>query len=203
MEIERDGDTVATVKKALISPLRERFSIDVHDGADLEAKGNIVDHEYEINTTATRSPKCRSGGSGFATPTGSRWIQARTRRWSSPSPCVSIACPTTEGALDPFRSRAVTGRVRSLFGHIRQDATAGAALGVESVPDGLATGLLAGVNPLAGVYGYMVGTVAGALSTSSTFMAVQGTGAMAILVADVTVVHDAADPTARWSRCRS
>ena len=85
----------------------------------------------------------------------------------------------------------MTDRVRSLFGHLRQDATAGAVLGVESVPDGLATGLLAGVNPLAGVYGYMVGTVAGAVSTSSTFMAVQGTGAMAIIVADVTAVHDA------------
>ena len=48
MEIERDGNTVATVKKALITPLRERFSIDVENGEDMEAKGNIVDHEYEI-----------------------------------------------------------------------------------------------------------------------------------------------------------
>ena len=48
MEIERDGDTVATVKKALITPLRDRFSIDLEDGGELSAKGNIVDHEYEI-----------------------------------------------------------------------------------------------------------------------------------------------------------
>ena len=48
MEIERDGRTVATVKKALISPVRDRFSIEVEDGDDLEAKGNIVDHEYKI-----------------------------------------------------------------------------------------------------------------------------------------------------------
>ncbi len=48
MEIERGGRTVATVKKALISPVRDRFSIEVEDGDDLEAKGNIVDHEYEI-----------------------------------------------------------------------------------------------------------------------------------------------------------
>jgi uncharacterized protein YxjI len=48
MEIERDGDTVATIKKALVSPLRDRFSIDLKDGGDLSAKGNIVDHEYEI-----------------------------------------------------------------------------------------------------------------------------------------------------------
>jgi uncharacterized protein YxjI len=48
MEIERDGRTVATVRKALITPLRERFSVDVEGGDDLEAKGNIVDHEYKI-----------------------------------------------------------------------------------------------------------------------------------------------------------
>jgi uncharacterized protein YxjI len=36
------------VKKALVSPLRDRFSIDVEDGDDMEAKGNIVDHEYKI-----------------------------------------------------------------------------------------------------------------------------------------------------------
>ena len=48
MEIERDGKTVATIKKALISPFRERFSIEVEGGEDMEAKGNIVDHEYEI-----------------------------------------------------------------------------------------------------------------------------------------------------------
>ena len=48
MEIERGGATVATVKKALITPLRDRFSIEVEGGEDMEAKGNIVDHEYEI-----------------------------------------------------------------------------------------------------------------------------------------------------------
>jgi uncharacterized protein YxjI len=48
MDVERGGDTVATIKKALVSPLRDRFSIEVHGGDDLEAKGNIVDHEYKI-----------------------------------------------------------------------------------------------------------------------------------------------------------
>jgi uncharacterized protein YxjI len=48
MKIEHDGNTVATVKKALITPLRDRFSIDVERGGELSAKGNIVDHEYEI-----------------------------------------------------------------------------------------------------------------------------------------------------------
>src|SRR3954466_13657324 len=48
MEIERAGKTVATVKKALITPLRDRFSVEVDGGDDMEAKGNIVDHEYKI-----------------------------------------------------------------------------------------------------------------------------------------------------------
>ena len=48
MTVERHGDTVATVKKALITPLRERFKVELEDGGELEAHGNIVDHEYKI-----------------------------------------------------------------------------------------------------------------------------------------------------------
>jgi uncharacterized protein YxjI len=48
MAIERNGQTVATIKNALVSPLRDRYSIEVEDGEDMEAKGNIVDHEFEI-----------------------------------------------------------------------------------------------------------------------------------------------------------
>jgi uncharacterized protein YxjI len=47
MTIERDGDTAATVKKALIG-LRERYNIDLDGGGELHTKGNIVDHDYEI-----------------------------------------------------------------------------------------------------------------------------------------------------------
>jgi uncharacterized protein YxjI len=47
MSIERGGDSVATVKKALIG-IRERYNIDLDGGGELHAKGNIVDHEYEI-----------------------------------------------------------------------------------------------------------------------------------------------------------
>jgi uncharacterized protein YxjI len=48
MELERDGERLATIKKALITPLRDRFAIELDDGAELSAKGNIVDHEYKI-----------------------------------------------------------------------------------------------------------------------------------------------------------
>ncbi len=77
---------------------------------------------------------------------------------------------------------------------LREDAVAGLVLGVESVPDGLAAGLLAGVSPLSGLYAYLFGTFAGGCLTSSSFMAVQATGAMAIVVADVPAVHTASDP---------
>jgi uncharacterized protein YxjI len=45
--IERDGETTATVHKALVG-IRDRFAIDVEHGADMKAHGNVVDHEYEI-----------------------------------------------------------------------------------------------------------------------------------------------------------
>jgi sulfate permease, SulP family len=77
---------------------------------------------------------------------------------------------------------------------LRQDAVAGLVLGVESVPDGLAAGLLAGVSPLSGLYAYLFGTIGGSFFTSSAFMAVQATGAMAIIVADVPAVHTGDDP---------
>jgi uncharacterized protein YxjI len=58
--IERDGDTAATVHKALVG-IRDRFAIDIKDGADMKARGNVVDHEYEIerdgDTVATISKK--------------------------------------------------------------------------------------------------------------------------------------------------
>ncbi len=36
------------MKKALISPLRDRFLVKVKNGPDLDVKGNILDHEYTI-----------------------------------------------------------------------------------------------------------------------------------------------------------
>jgi uncharacterized protein YxjI len=50
MEIERGGRTVATVKKALISPLRDRFDVTIEGASDWDVQGNIVDHEYEIKS---------------------------------------------------------------------------------------------------------------------------------------------------------
>ena len=49
MEVEdAGGRRAAMVKKALITPIRERWTVNVADGPDLEVQGNILDHEYTI-----------------------------------------------------------------------------------------------------------------------------------------------------------
>jgi len=49
MEVEdAHGKQVAMVKKAIISPVRDRFTVKIKNGPDLEVKGNILDHEYSI-----------------------------------------------------------------------------------------------------------------------------------------------------------
>ncbi|MBK7180005.1 MAG: SulP family inorganic anion transporter [Chloroflexi bacterium] len=71
---------------------------------------------------------------------------------------------------------------------IGEDLTAGLVLGIQSIPDGLANGLLALINPIYGLYGYMMGTFSGAFFTSSAFMSIQATSAMALVVASVPQV---------------
>ena len=55
MEIEdRDGHSVATVKEAMVTPLRERWTVKVANGPDLDVQGNILDHEYTIDDGRSR-----------------------------------------------------------------------------------------------------------------------------------------------------
>ena len=49
MEIEDpDGRRMGLIQKALITPLRERFEVEVPDQPELKVRGKILDHEYEI-----------------------------------------------------------------------------------------------------------------------------------------------------------
>jgi uncharacterized protein YxjI len=45
-----NGETLATIKKALITPLRDRWTVKVGNGPDMEIQGNILDHEYTIES---------------------------------------------------------------------------------------------------------------------------------------------------------
>jgi SulP family sulfate permease len=72
---------------------------------------------------------------------------------------------------------------------IGSDLVAGLTLGIESVPDSMAAAVLAGVNPIHGLYAVMLSTPVGALFTSSAFMSVQTTSAMSLLVASTAAVQ--------------
>ncbi len=49
MEVEdAGGHRIAMVKKAMISPLRDRWVVKIGDGPDLDVQGNILDHEYTV-----------------------------------------------------------------------------------------------------------------------------------------------------------
>jgi uncharacterized protein YxjI len=67
MTIERAGETVATVKKALFTPLRERYDVEFERGGKWQVKGNIVDHQYEIEVD----------GGGAIAEVGKKWFRVR------------------------------------------------------------------------------------------------------------------------------
>lgn len=48
MTILRGGETIATVKKAWFTPFGDKFEVGVKGGDDLVAKGDFLDHDYEI-----------------------------------------------------------------------------------------------------------------------------------------------------------
>ena len=60
------------------------------------------------------------------------------------------------------------------------DLTAGLTTGIANIPDAMASSILAGVNPVQGLYAIMIGTPLGAIFGSSAFMNVAVTSALAI-----------------------
>jgi uncharacterized protein YxjI len=48
------GETPATVKKALITPLRDRWTVKVGNGPDLQVQGNILNHQYTIGEGSSK-----------------------------------------------------------------------------------------------------------------------------------------------------
>src|SRR5688572_32540178 len=67
-----------------------------------------------------------------------------------------------------------------LRGSLRQDGIAGLNSAVSSVPDGMASGILAGVNPIYGLYACMVGPIAGGIFSSTRLMIIATTSAASL-----------------------
>ncbi len=68
--------------------------------------------------------------------------------------------------------------------NIGRDVIAGVTTAIANIPDAMANAVLAGVNPVNGLHALLVGTPSAALTTSSQFMTVAVTAAMALAVGD-------------------
>ena len=51
------GEKVAEVKRALITPIRERWVVKIADGPDLEVQGDLLAHEYRIGDGKHKAAK--------------------------------------------------------------------------------------------------------------------------------------------------
>jgi uncharacterized protein YxjI len=66
MVIERDGDTVAKVHKKLFSPLHHRMLIELADGQEWTATGDIIEKNYVIESEQ-----------GVVAQTSRKWFRIR------------------------------------------------------------------------------------------------------------------------------
>ena len=66
MTIEGPAGKVASVKKALFTPLHERYEVDFEAGGKWETHGNLVDHKYEIKA-----------GDAKVAEIGKQWFKVR------------------------------------------------------------------------------------------------------------------------------
>lgn len=66
----------------------------------------------------------------------------------------------------------------------KQDALAAVTTGIANIPDGMASAVLAGVNPIYGIYTLIIGTPIAALTISTQLMVVNTTSAMTLVAVD-------------------
>jgi uncharacterized protein YxjI len=54
MKIDRPGRPSATIKKAMITPLRDRYVLEADDVGEISIQGNLVDHEYTFESNGAK-----------------------------------------------------------------------------------------------------------------------------------------------------
>src|SRR4051812_37119294 len=64
---------------------------------------------------------------------------------------------------------------------LRKDSVAGLTVAVASVPEGMAGGILAGVNPMYGLYANIIGPLVGSVFSSTQLMVIQNTSAVSLV----------------------
>jgi SulP family sulfate permease len=73
--------------------------------------------------------------------------------------------------------------------HLVPDLVAGLTTGIADIPDAMASAVLAGANPVYGLYAIMIGKPIGGLLTSSHFMTLAATSAMALTAGSALSGH--------------
>ena len=61
MTIRKNGKRVAAVKKAIVSPIRDRFTIIIPEAPNLHVTGNLLDHEYRLMRDGERAVEVSKG----------------------------------------------------------------------------------------------------------------------------------------------
>ncbi|MCO5218286.1 MAG: SulP family inorganic anion transporter [Thermomicrobiales bacterium] len=83
------------------------------------------------------------------------------------------------------RLSRVRAQLATRFGKpTRSDAIAGVTSGIAAIPDGMTSGVIAGINPVYGLYTLMVNTPISALALSTQLMVVNTTSAMILVASD-------------------
>jgi uncharacterized protein YxjI len=82
-----DGSPAAQIHKALITPLRDRYTINVPGKGDLETQGNLLHHEYKISMDRTPVAEISR-----------RWFRIRD----------TYGIDVTPGTIDPLLAIAMT-----------------------------------------------------------------------------------------------
>ncbi|MFJ3408343.1 SulP family inorganic anion transporter [Promicromonospora sp. NPDC090134] len=94
------------------------------------------------------------------------------------------------------RVRAETAEVLPRRRHLRDDIIAGLPGAISSVPDGMASSVLAGVNPAHGLYASFVGPIGGGLTSSTRLMVVTTTSAAALAAGSALAPYGDGDRSA-------
>jgi len=82
-----NGSVAATIKKAMITPLRDRYTVDVPNQPDLETQGSILHHEYTVEQGGRRVASISKG-----------WFRIRD----------TYGIEVVPGTIDPLLAVAIT-----------------------------------------------------------------------------------------------
>jgi uncharacterized protein YxjI len=88
MDIARNGQTIATVKKALVTPVRGRFSVNVAGGADMDVDGNVLGHEFKVTQGDVKLPVSK------------KWFRVRDSHWVTFNLDRTMRCCRHHGRVD-------------------------------------------------------------------------------------------------------